>query len=151
MVTDPQMCTECESCINACKKEHGVARAKKTATIPVFCMHCHPDKAPCRRICPAGAIENIDGTLKVNEDNCILCKLCIIACPIGILAIDEDKKSTAKCTLCIESDNIIPACVEACQDNVLNVFSIEDLQDLKDNESIFEDLEDVLKNFKSKS
>ncbi|KZX10398.1 4Fe-4S dicluster domain-containing protein [Methanobrevibacter filiformis] len=151
MVTDPEMCTECEACINACKKEYGVARARKTSTIPVFCMQCHPDKAPCSRICPTGAIENIDGTLKVNEDNCILCKLCLIACPIGIIAIDYDKGSAEKCTLCLESDKLIPACVEACKDNVLNIFSIEDLQELKDDENITQELEEAIKTFKTKS
>ncbi|WP_067260051.1 4Fe-4S dicluster domain-containing protein [Methanobrevibacter cuticularis] len=151
MVTDPQMCTECEACINACKKQYGTSRARKTGTIPIFCMHCHPDKAPCARICPTGAIEDIDGTLKVNEDNCILCKLCLIACPIGIIAINNEKKSAEKCTLCLESDNIIPACVEACKDNVLNVFSIEDLQDLKDDDEIVKDLEEAIKTFKKLS
>ena len=149
MVTDPKMCTECEACVNACEKEYGIARTRKTKTIPIFCMHCHPDKAPCARICPAGAIENIDDILKVNEDNCILCKLCMIACPIGIIAIDIEKKSAQKCTLCLESDKIIPVCVEACKDNVLNVFSIEDLQELKKDDNLIFDLEEAIKTFKS--
>lgn len=149
MVTDPQMCSECEACINACKKEHGVARVKKTQSIPIFCMQCHPNKAPCARICPVGAIENIDGTLIANEDNCILCKLCMIACPIGIIAINDEKNSAEKCTLCLETDNIIPACVEACKDNVLNLFSIKDLQELKNDENLVFDLEEAIKNFKS--
>jgi Fe-S-cluster-containing hydrogenase component 2 len=148
MVTDPQMCTKCESCINACKKQYGVARVRKTETFPIFCMHCHPDKAPCGKICPSGAVENIDGTLKINEDNCILCKLCLIACPIGLISIDNEKNSAEKCTLCLDSDNLIPACVEACKDNVLNVFSIEDIKELKDDNKSIHELEEVLKNFK---
>jgi len=155
MVTDPQMCTECELCINACKNTYGTARARKTDSIPIFCMHCHPDKAPCRRICPNGAIEVIGGengeTLIVNEENCLLCKLCAIACPIGIIAFDKEKKSAEKCTLCLESDNILPACVEACKDNVLNVFSIEDIQELKNDKDLTEELQEAIKTFKSKS
>ena len=154
MVTNPQMCSECELCINACKKEFGVSRAKKTDTIPIFCMHCHPDKAPCRKICPNNAIEIIGDEngeiLKVNEENCILCKLCMIACPVGVIAIDKEKKSAEKCTLCLESDNIIPACVEACEDNVLNVLSVEDLQELKNDENLTEELQEAIKTFKSK-
>jgi len=149
MVTNSKMCTECEACINACKKEYGIARARKTETIPLFCMHCHPDKAPCAKICPSGAIENREGILKINEANCILCKLCMIACPIGIIAIDHEKKSAQKCTLCLESDNIIPVCVEACKDNVLNIFSIEDLQELKNDDNLISDLEEAIKTFKS--
>ena len=87
MVIDPQRCSECEDCINACKQVHGVARTKKTSTVPVFCLQCHPDKAPCARICPTGAIQEEDGTLIVDEDICILCRLCMIACPVGMLSL----------------------------------------------------------------
>jgi len=149
MVTDSQMCSECEACINACEKEHGTARAKKTGTIPLFCMHCHPDKAPCAKICPAGAIEDINGILIVNENDCLLCRLCIIACPIGIVAYDKEKKSAEKCTLCLETDRIIPACVEACKDNALNLFSIEELQELKNDNDLIFNLEEAIKTFKS--
>ncbi|MGL4669230.1 MAG: 4Fe-4S dicluster domain-containing protein [Methanobacteriaceae archaeon] len=148
MVTDPQMCSECEDCINACKKEYGVSRARKTSSIPIFCMQCHVEKAPCRRICPVDAIEEIDGVLKVNEDNCILCRLCMISCPVGVVAIDKEKKSAEKCTLCLDSDNIIPACVAACKDNVLNLFSIEDLQELKNDDVLIEELEEAMKTYK---
>ena len=56
----------------------------------------------------------------------------MIACPVGMLVIDDEKKSVQKCTLCMDSDRIIPACVEACKDNVLKIFSIErSLKNLK--------------------
>ena len=145
MVIDPRMCTECRECINACKKEHGISRAKKTSTLPIFCLQCHPDKAPCARICPTGAIREDDGTLIVDEDACILCRLCMIACPVGMLVMDDDKKSMQKCTLCLDSDRIIPACVEACKDNVLKVFSIEDLEDLKKDVTFADVLEEAMK------
>lgn len=145
MVVDPRMCSECKDCITACEKEHGTARAKKSSTIPIFCLQCHPDKAPCARICPTGAIREENGSLKVEEDACILCRLCLIACPIGIIAIDEEKKSAQKCTLCMETDRILPACVEACKDNVLKVFSIKELEELKKDVSFAEILSETLK------
>lgn len=145
MVVDPQMCSECKDCITACEKEHGTARAKKSSSIPIFCLQCHPDKAPCARICPTGAIREENGSLKVEEDACILCKLCLIACPIGIIAIDDEKKSAQKCTLCMETDGILPACVEACKDNVLKVFSIKELEELKKDVSFAEILSETLK------
>jgi Fe-S-cluster-containing hydrogenase component 2 len=150
MVVDPRMCSECKDCITACEKEHGTARAKKSSSIPIFCLQCHPDKAPCARICPTGAIKEENGTLKVHEDACILCRLCMIACPIGIIAIDEDKKSVQKCTLCMETDGILPACVEACKDNVLKVFSIQELEELKKDVSFAEILEETLRSCQDK-
>ena len=150
MVVDPRMCSECKDCITACEKEHGTARAKKSSSIPIFCLQCHPDKAPCARICPTNAIREENGALKVDEDRCILCRLCMIACPIGIIAIDEDKKTAQKCTLCMETDGILPACVEACKDNVLKVFSIKELEELKKDISFAEILSETLKSCQDK-
>jgi len=151
MVVDPRMCTECKDCVTACKEEHGVPRVKKTSTVPIFCMHCHPDKAPCARICPTNAIKEEDGVLMVDEDACILCRLCMISCPVGMMVMDLEKKSTQKCTLCLEKeDRILPACVEACKDNVLKIFSIEDLEDLKDDTTYADIIEEAMKIYQEK-
>lgn len=74
----------------------------------------------------------------------------MIACPIGIIAIDEEKKTAQKCTLCMETDEILPACVEACKDNVLKVFSIKELEELKKDVSFAEILEETLKSCQNK-
>jgi Fe-S-cluster-containing hydrogenase component 2 len=150
MVVDPQRCSECQDCINACLKEHGVARAKKTSTVPIFCLHCHPDKAPCARICPTGAIKEEEGTLIVDADACILCRLCMIACPVGMLVIDDEKKSVQKCSLCLDADGVLPACVEACKDNVLKIFSVEDLEFLKKDQSYTDVLNEAMKAYQDK-
>ncbi|MBI4813052.1 MAG: 4Fe-4S dicluster domain-containing protein [Methanobacterium sp.] len=151
MVIDPRRCSECQDCINACKKTHGVARTKKTSTVPVFCLQCHPDKAPCARICPTGAIREEDGTLIVDDESCIMCRLCMIACPVGMLVIDDEKKTVQKCTLCLDAeDQILPACVEACKDNVLKIFSVEDLEELKKDLSYTEVLNEAMKAYQDK-
>lgn len=150
MVMDPRMCTECQDCINACKKEHGVSRAKKSSTVPIFCLQCHPEKALCKRICPTGAIKEKNGSLMVDEDTCILCRLCMIACPVGMMIVDDVKKSMQKCTLCIDSDCIIPVCVEACKDNVLKVFSIEELEELKKDVGYADILNEVMRDYQKK-
>jgi anaerobic carbon-monoxide dehydrogenase iron sulfur subunit len=151
MVIDPRRCSECQDCINACIKTHGVARTKKTSTVPVFCLQCHPDKAPCARICPTGAIREDDGTLIVDEESCIMCRLCMIACPVGMLVIDDEKKAVQKCTLCLDAeDQILPACVEACKDNVLKIFSVEDLEELKKDLSYTEVLNEAMKAYQDK-
>jgi len=74
----------------------------------------------------------------------------MIACPVGMMVIDQDKKSTQKCTLCLEKDRILPACVEACKDNVLKVFSVEDLEDLKDDTTFADILEEAMKIYQEK-
>lgn len=150
MVLDPARCSGCDDCINACKETHGVARARKTDKMPVFCLQCHPEKAPCARICPVGAIKEVDGSLKIDEDFCILCRLCMIACPAGMIVIDTEKKSAEKCTLCMDADCIIPACVDACKDNVLKLMSVEDLKDLSGRVDFSDVLEEAMKIYKGK-
>ncbi len=150
MVVDPRRCSECQDCINACQKTHGVARVKKSSTVPVFCMQCHPDKAPCARICPTGAIREDEGTLMVDEDACILCRLCMIACPVGMMVVDEDHKCVQKCSLCLDAEGVIPACVDACKDNVLKIFSVEDLEELKKDLSFTEVLNEAMKAYQDK-
>jgi Fe-S-cluster-containing dehydrogenase component len=45
----------------------------------------------------------------------------------------------------METDGILPACVEACKDNVLKVFSIQELEELKKDVSFAEILEETLR------
>lgn len=150
MVIDPARCSGCDDCINACKKTHGVARVRKADRMPVFCLQCHPEKAPCARICPVGAIREVDGALVIDEDACILCKLCMIACPAGMVVLDSEKKSAEKCTLCMDADCLLPACVDACKENVLKLVSVDDLADLRDHMEFSEVLEEAMKIYRGK-
>lgn len=150
MVIDPARCSGCDDCINACKKTHGVARVRKAERMPVFCLQCHPEKAPCARICPVGAIREVDGALVIDEDACILCKLCMVACPAGMIVLDSEKKSAEKCTLCMDADCLLPACVDACKENVLKLVSVDDLADLRDRMEFSEVLEEAMKIYRGK-
>jgi len=145
MVLDPARCSGCDDCINACRNTHGTARAKKGNKMPVFCLQCHPEKAPCARICPVGAIREVDGALVIDEDACILCKLCMVACPVGMIVMDPEKRSAEKCTLCMDADCIIPACVDACKENVLKLISVDDLAELNDRLEFSDILEEAMK------
>lgn len=150
MVIDPARCSGCDDCINACKKTHGVARVRKADRMPVFCLQCHPEKAPCARICPVGAIREVDGALVIDEDACILCKLCMVACPAGMIVLDSKKKSAEKCTLCMDADCLLPACVDACKENVLKLVSVDDLAELRDHMEFSEVLEEAMKIYRGK-
>ena len=69
-------------------------------------------------VCPAGAISGSATTAKiVDEDKCIGCKLCEIACPVGAIAVNSEKGVALKCDLCPDREQ--PACVEYCYTQAL--------------------------------
>jgi len=80
------------------------------------CKHCA--NAPCQEACPTGAIIRTEfDTVYVQQDICNGCGYCIVACPFGVIARDEQGDHTAhKCTLCYDrlKDDLEPACAKAC-------------------------------------
>jgi len=80
------------------------------------CKHCA--NAPCHEACPTGAIIRTEfDTVYVQQDICNGCGYCIVACPFGVIARDEQGDHMAhKCTLCYDrlKDGIEPACAKAC-------------------------------------
>jgi formate dehydrogenase iron-sulfur subunit len=80
------------------------------------CKHCA--NAPCHEACPTGAIIRTEfDTVYVQQDICNGCGYCIVACPFGVIARDEQGDHQAhKCTLCYDrlKDGLEPACAKAC-------------------------------------
>jgi formate dehydrogenase iron-sulfur subunit len=80
------------------------------------CKHCA--NAPCQEACPTGAIIRTEfDTVYVQQDICNGCGYCIVACPFGVIARDEQGDHQAhKCTLCYDrlKDGLEPACAKAC-------------------------------------
>ncbi len=80
------------------------------------CKHCA--NAPCQEACPTGAIIRSEfDTVYVQQDICNGCGYCIVTCPFGVIARDEQGDQQAhKCTLCYDrlKDGMEPACAKAC-------------------------------------
>ncbi|MFX1601912.1 MAG: 4Fe-4S dicluster domain-containing protein [Promethearchaeota archaeon] len=114
-------CTGCRNCEIACSIVHtksfnparSLIRILKDEThaliVPMVCLQC---EAPlCKAACPTDAIiENKNGILYVEKDECIGCMNCVTACIYGGIEIDPLTKRAGKCDLC-QGD---PACVKAC-------------------------------------
>ncbi|CDL35280.1 Glutamate synthase [NADPH] small chain [Enterobacter hormaechei] len=89
------------------------------------CHHC--ENAPCAQSCPNGAITQHSDSVQVNQQKCIGCKACVVACPFGTMDMliaplenDSVKASAHKCDLCLERPQG-PACVENCPAEVLTL------------------------------
>ena len=106
VLADPNKCTGCKACELACFAEHnksnnGVGYTVGTVTIPVtpklyltktkaYCMpiQCrHCEDAPCLNACQKHAIYRENSQVIVDQEKCIGCKDCVLACPFGAIAI----------------------------------------------------------------
>lgn len=51
--------------------------------VPISCQHC--TNAPCETVCPTQATYTNDtGTVLIDYDRCIGCRMCASACPYGV-------------------------------------------------------------------
>jgi len=109
MVIDLQKCVACGACALACKNENNVQQEiywanyiKETVGkfpnvryhyVPTLCNHCN--KAPCVQVCPTQAMyKQDDGITMHDEDKCIGCRYCMIACPYGVIFFNDKEAHT---------------------------------------------------------
>ena len=85
-------------------------------TYAVSCRHC--DDPLCVKSCIAGAIRKENGVVKIDRDRCVGCFTCVLVCPFGALAADENGVMQ-KCELCLANACGAPACVKGCPNNAI--------------------------------
>ena len=100
---------------------------RKPVSFSVRCQQC--EDAPCVSACLTGALQKdaVTGAIAHDEEKCIGCWTCILACPIGAIRQDRMHKKAAKCDLCVGRD--IPACVENCPNEALEYKEVSDNAD----------------------
>jgi len=148
IIVEIEKCLACKSCEIACAVAHSKSKVLEEATqeqpkpqrrvtvqaagefaVPLQCRHC--EDAPCITVCPTAAIhrEEANGPVLIEQDKCIGCKYCLVACPFGVIEASHDGKVMVKCDLCFERAKAgqIPACVEACPTKALKLGSEKDL------------------------
>lgn len=154
MIIDLKKCYGCNACTVICKQRNGTPKgvfwAKVYATetgkypnarreyTPAMCMHC--DNPPCVTTCPTGAsYKREDGIVVVDQDKCIGCRYCMVACPYDaryfdfgvnasyfpemeanpyekVHAENRKKGTVSKCTMCVDliEEGEVPACSLVC-------------------------------------
>ncbi len=78
------------------------------SNIPTTCRHCI--NAPCIQACPVDAIKRDGYIVKIDDEICIGCRVCIDACPFGSISVDPRSEKMVKCDLCDGE----PECVKYC-------------------------------------
>lgn len=91
-------CIGCHACEIACAVAHNQENwplshsdfrprihvvGKGQAANPVACHHCN--NAPCVTACPVNALTFQPDSVQLDEQKCIGCKRCAIACPLASL------------------------------------------------------------------
>lgn len=152
MVIDLKKCVGCDACSLVCKAENATPRGvlwnrilkyetgkypnSRLDFLPVICMHC--EEPECEKVCPSGATKKRkDGIVTVDNNKCIGCRYCMIACPYGVRHFLNDMRTyypnhmtpfeqigyknhvigtVEKCDFCVKrvEQGLKPACVLAC-------------------------------------
>jgi Fe-S-cluster-containing hydrogenase component 2 len=84
--------------------------------VPIICQQC--EEPACANICPVQAISRDEETdaMIVDNDLCVGCQMCIVACPFGAVTLDRDRRQVIKCDLC---GGVEPWCVRFCEPGAL--------------------------------
>jgi formate dehydrogenase iron-sulfur subunit len=95
------------------------------------CKHCV--RAGCLEVCPTGAIIRTEfDTVVIQSDVCNGCRLCIAACPFGVIDINPASNTAQKCTLCYDrlQGGLEPACAQACPTDSIRFGPITEMRRL---------------------
>lgn len=130
------VCIGCQLCRVACltahsksgdvviahKEEEGLRPrndvfAQGATCLALSCRHC-PEPA-CVAACISGAMykDPVSGRTEYDEERCVGCWSCIMACPYGAIWRHPEGKKVVKCDLCKDRES--PACVQACPNAAL--------------------------------
>ncbi len=123
LIVDPTKCKGCHSCEIACATwnsrdgENALSSSRIRITsflkevffYPSVCLQC--ETPYCALVCPAKALTKNTETnvVELDEQRCLGCKLCLVACPFGNVTFS--KGASSKCNLCGGD----PTCVKVCQ------------------------------------
>ena len=148
LVVEAHKCLGCKSCELACAVEHSKTRDLYEAideypppvarvhvaqgdgfVVPLQCRQC--EDAPCVAVCPTEALVRADqdSPVVIDQDRCIGCKWCVIACPFGVITLDSRSRGIVKCDQCFErlERGDLPACVTACPTHALEYKSLDEV------------------------
>ncbi|KKM12082.1 hypothetical protein SY88_05405 [Clostridiales bacterium PH28_bin88] len=151
-----EKCNGCMTCTLACAAAHSLSgtitgamaegvkprlwvEAVKGRPVPLLCRHC--EEPACVEACMAGAMQKDPVTGNVsnegNEQTCVGCWMCIMACPYGAIIQSEgvggQPRVALKCDLC--RDREVPACVASCPTRALEFVEVDDFAGKKRKEA----------------
>lgn len=146
IMIDVDRCNGCLTCTLACSSAHSLSQSivgammEKTPArlqvlpangkvVPHMCRHC--EDPACVVACMAGAMRKDAHTGIVtnegNEQSCIGCWMCIMACPFGAVRQHPQEELALKCDRCKGRET--PACVESCPERALHFVEVDEFSE----------------------
>lgn len=151
---DATRCTGCKTCEAACRDYHQLKPGQTyrhvyeleggswnqdangcwttdsyTYYTSFSCQHC-TDPA-CTHVCPTGAMHKDaeTGIVDVDDERCIGCGYCALACPYDNPKVDREAGHSTKCNGCAErvAQGKQPICVDACSMRALEFAPVDQL------------------------
>jgi len=136
LLYDATMCIGCKQCEQGCSEQnklpyndaiaaeerqsdhkYTVVLTKGDRFMRRLCMNC--EDPACASVCPVGALrKTAAGPVIYDEDRCMGCRYCMVACPFGVPKYEWSKvlPKVQKCTMC--SKRVLAgqptACAEIC-------------------------------------
>jgi Fe-S-cluster-containing dehydrogenase component len=165
MVIDTRRCVGCHSCTVACKVGNdlpvdmiynivttvgptGVYPDLHMVHLPLLCMHCA--NSPCVDTCPTCASQQReDGVVFVEDQKCVGCQACVMACPYGARIPNAQSGAVQKCDFCKDrvDEGKNPLCVNTCHQKARIFGDLDDVDSevyhLVNNEKVTRLLEDL--------
>ena len=96
----------------------------------ISCNHCQ--NPACLRACPTGATMKIKwGIVAIDDNKCIGCKACAMACPYGAPQFNKESGHMSKCDGCYKrlEEGKEPMCVASCPFRALEAGDIHVLRE----------------------
>lgn len=131
----PEKCNGCNDCMAACAKIHTDTTDLVHSRIKIVqgsengaygiaqCRQCGDPR--CVMDCPAKALTKNEetGTIDWDQEKCVNCQLCTLACSWAGITYNPATKQVMKCDQCFGD----PSCVKACKQKALEYITVSDV------------------------
>jgi len=96
LISTPELCEECSRCERTCPQN----AIRVINGVPIFCLHCSPERAPCLTVCPEDAIGGFGGKQHAKYEPALVFAALKLGCPVRLVLTLEETFQAVRRTSC---------------------------------------------------